>query len=318
MLDVSSKTGARVLSWSGDPAPKADALALRLAGGLHALARSEKSSELSGYYKAPARSCETGFIPCALEAIHREDADLLSWLDHAPQTNEVARSSAIYAGLCVIADRFGQSLELYELGCSGGLNLQCAEFGYTFNGELFGSKNSPLQLLPKWAGSLPPNVPVKVSGRYGCDLNPLYVASSSDCMKLIAYLWPDQPERIARVSAAIKLAQAGPPNLKKSGAGDWVDEVISDDSPQSITRVLYDTIAWNYFPQTEKDRIIHRVEQVGASATPDSPFAWLKFEFDGDQGPFLTLQTWSGDRSQDGVVRVLAKADPHVHTLEWI
>lgn len=37
MLDRSTRTGRTMLDWPGDPAPLADALALRLAGGLHAM-----------------------------------------------------------------------------------------------------------------------------------------------------------------------------------------------------------------------------------------------------------------------------------------
>ena len=48
MLDHSTRTGARILDWSGDPI--VDALPLRIAGGLNALARSGRDDVLSRLY----------------------------------------------------------------------------------------------------------------------------------------------------------------------------------------------------------------------------------------------------------------------------
>lgn len=48
VLDRSTAVGARVLDWSGDPI--ADALALRLVGGLNGLVRAGSLSELAALY----------------------------------------------------------------------------------------------------------------------------------------------------------------------------------------------------------------------------------------------------------------------------
>jgi len=310
-LDETTQTGMRVLEWEGDPAPKSDALALRLAGSLHALARSGANEALSKYYQTPSRSSETGFMPCVMHAIQQADEALLPWLDLAPQTNEVARASIIFAGLSVVAKRFGLPLNLYEMGCSGGLNLQCAQFGYVFGRERFGSSASPLQLAPQWQGKMPPRLNVSVASRRGCDLNPLSVCDPDAAAKLVAYLWPDQPARIARVEAAIEIARSDPPSLEKADAAEWVEKWFKPDDGEGAVRVLYDTIAWNYFPQVVKDRI-----KVGRLASERNPVAWLRFEFDeaSDDGPFLTLKTWP----VNGEPEVLASADPHVYGINWL
>ena len=49
-----------------------------------------------------------------------DEPDLLLWLDHPPQTNEVGRSAVLMSGLLVIADLFPQPVELLELGASAG------------------------------------------------------------------------------------------------------------------------------------------------------------------------------------------------------
>lgn len=129
-LDKSTQTGKRILEWQGDPQPKGDALALRLAGGLHALVRRGEYPELLEYYDNSKVASDASFISHVLSLIAQNDENLLSWLDNAPQTNEVARSSAIFAGLSVVAEQFKRPLGLFELGSSGGLNLQVASFGY--------------------------------------------------------------------------------------------------------------------------------------------------------------------------------------------
>jgi len=60
-LDDGTAVGARVLSWPGDPT--ADALPLRLAGGLHSLVLSGRASDL-GLPATPARSGEALGRPC--------------------------------------------------------------------------------------------------------------------------------------------------------------------------------------------------------------------------------------------------------------
>ncbi len=312
-LDKSTQTGKRVLEWQGDPHPKDDALALRLAGGLHAIVRRGDFPKLEKYYDTTSYSSDAGFIPLILSLITQKDAELLSWLDNAPQTNEVARSSIIFAGLSVIAEQYKKPISLFELGASGGLNLQVAEFGYEFLNEKFGVQNSSLNLTPKWEGSLPPRSNISIVSKRGCDLNPLSVEKNKDREKLIAYLWPDQKPRIERVNAAIKIARKSPPILDKADAADWVENEFVTAQNNDTVKVLFHTIAQNYFPQSVKNRIQAAMETAANQATEENPVAWLSFEFEGEGNPKLKLQTWP-----DAANRILATADPHVYSVNWI
>jgi len=311
-LDKSTQTGKRVLEWQGNPHPKGDALALRLAGGLHAIIRRNPHFELAQFYKKPENARHPDFIKYVLGFIRQNDEELVTWLDNAPQTNEVARSSIIFAGLSVISEKYHMPLSLYELGASGGLNLQCAEFAYQFDGKEFGNRTATLKLEPDWEGHTPPEDAVSVVTRRGCDLNPLSVTNDQDCEKLIAYLWPDQPGRIERVLAAVEIARHSPPRLDKADAADWVETVFTKSLVKGKVAVLYHTIAQNYFPRPVIKRIEAAIKMISNEATSETPLAWLSFEFEDRDDPQLRLRTWPDEKDL-----ILASADPHVYGVRW-
>lgn len=312
VLDESTKTGARILKWQGDPAPEKDALALRLAGALHALVRRGDIPALLPFYRGEKQIEKSEFIALVLQAIVERDAEISPWLDFAPQTNEVARSSVIFAGLSELSARYKLPMALYELGSSGGLNLQTAEYGYRFAGNIYGNAESTLQLTPDWEGPLPPQSAPQIFSRRGCDLNPLSVDEPADREKLVAYLWPDQPARIKRVENAIEIARKDPPIIDRADAASWVEKNFSEPGENDILRVLFHTIAWNYFPEETKNRITTAMNAAGRDATEKCPLAWLSFEFEEETRPALTVQTWPG-----GEVHVLGVADPHVYGIKW-
>ena len=131
--------------------------------------------------------------------------------------------------------------------------------------------------------------------------------------RLVAYVWPDQADRITRVEAAIALAQEDPPAIEAADAADWVDRVFGGPAESGVVRVLYHSIAFQYFPDEAKRRIASRMEVAGRLSTSETPLAWLAFEQRADKGPHLTLCLWPG-----GEEIVLAKGDAHGRKVEWL
>src|SRR5262245_58364618 len=101
-LDRGSAFGRRVLDWPNNPHP--DALALRCTGALNALARTGNEPPLSAAYPPAALDAERLWAAIA-GALQHHDAFLTAYLDSPPQTNEVARSSAILGGALHLAAR---------------------------------------------------------------------------------------------------------------------------------------------------------------------------------------------------------------------
>ncbi|MCF6315906.1 MAG: DUF2332 domain-containing protein [Marinosulfonomonas sp.] len=311
-LDRSTKTGRRVLDWQGRADALGDAVALRLAGALNALVRSGRLPELAAHY--PPNDLPDGAVltQAALAAIVEADKEICGWLGFPPQTNEVARSAVLYPGMCFIAQKTGLPLALYEVGASGGLNLFADRFAYQFGDARRGDSASGVVLSPEWSGAEPPVAEAKIVRRMGCDQSPLDVTREDHRNRLMAYIWPDQPTRIDRIKAALEIAQRDPPDMAMMDAADWVEAEIEKVPEAGVTRVLFHSIAYQYFPPAVKLRIVARMEAAGVLATLDAPLAWLAFEQHDDDGPRLTLRLWPG-----GKVQELAVAGAHVHAIDW-
>jgi len=309
MLDHGTRTGARILDWPGDPI--ADALPLRIAGGLHALARSGREELLTRYYTTHDLEAH----PILRQALAKWDDWLSPWLDGPPQTNEVARAGALWPGMLEIARRFGPDMEWIEIGSSAGLNLNMDRFGYQLGPTRTGDRLSAVQLSPAWTGPSPQAVPVHVHDRVGIDLNPLDVSDPVIAERMMAYIWPDQPQRLARADAAIRVAQANPPPLVKGDACLLLAPLLAEPQAEGRTRVIFHSIVLQYFPPDARAQVKDMIEAAGARSDAARPLAWLSMEFPAQVTEArLTLRSWPGD----GAETVLATVHPHGASVNWV
>ena len=137
----------------------------------------------------------------------------------------------------------------------------------------------------------------------------LRVNVAADQLRLIAYLWPDQPDRIARTRAAMALA---PVPVDKDDAVDWLERRLAAPWPGRL-HLIFHTIAWQYFPPATQARGRALIEAAGAAARSGAPLAWLTMEADADpNGAALVLRLWPGDRTV-----ALGRAGFHGQWVEW-
>jgi hypothetical protein len=292
----------QVLGWSGDPSSKADSVPLRLAGGLHALVLTNADPDLAAAYASP----DTDPTPAALVAIQRHPAPLLDWLKSPPQTNETRRSAVLIAAAHWLTARFGLPLVLSELGASAGLNLLWDHFALSVRGQTFGPDAPTLTLTPDWTGPLPPQSTPTILKRRGVDLNPLHPAT--DRLRLLAYLWADQSDRIARTRAALDLATTQRPQVDQDDAADWLESRLQTRHDGAL-HLIFHTIAWQYFPPETQSRARATMERAGQ----DRPLAHLSMEADDQpRGAALTLTLWPG-----GEILRIGRADFHGRWVDW-
>nr|WP_321163174.1 DUF2332 domain-containing protein [Sphingomonas sp. Leaf412] len=285
-----SATGRRVLDWPGEPV--ADALVLRLIGGLHALHRAGGDADLARMF---------GGDPGDVDAVLvRHDAALLPWLDGPPQTNEAARSAGLMTGLLHVVARTAQPVAVLEIGSSAGLNLLIGRMRFDLGGVKTGPVGSPLVIRPDWKGPPPPAASVTVASARGVDIAPVDVRDAAQAARLAGYVWVDAAERLDRLETGIAMIRADPVALDAGDAADWVEARLAEPQADGVTRVLMHSVVWQYLPPATQARIREAMAAAGARATAARPLAWVMMEPNRDLHRHeVRVRLWPGDRPME-------------------
>jgi hypothetical protein len=149
--------------------------------------------------------------------------------------------------------------------------------------------------------------------RAGCDREPIDIRDPGERLRLRAYVWADQSERLQRLDAALAVAMALPIRVERADADEWIERQLAEPVRGTLT-VVYHSIFWNYLDAAAQRRIADAVHAAGVRATTDAPLAWLRFELDGTQlTARLTWSQWPGPRDI-----LLAEADAHARSIRWL
>ncbi|WP_294192974.1 DUF2332 domain-containing protein [uncultured Sphingomonas sp.] len=285
-------TGRRVLDWPGEPV--ADALVLRLVGGLHALHRAGADPRLSEIFTGQVTDPER-ISTILRDTLAEHDAALLPWLDGPPQTNEVGRSAGLMTGLLHVAAHFGARMELLEIGSSAGLNLMIDRYRFDLGGVEVGPLDPALALKPIWRGAPPPAVSVAIERVRGVDIAPVDLRDDAHARRLQAYVWIEAVERQERLSRAIALRRASMVDLVQGDAADWVEARLAEPQPAGVTRVLMHSVVWQYLPPEGRSRIRDAMAAAGTRASAERPLAWVMMEPNRDLHRHeVRVQCWPG------------------------
>lgn len=296
-----------LFAWQGDASATGAAIALRFAGALHALVLLDKDAQLRAAYP-PHGVDDVALWQAVSGAMTRHSDHMLHWLQSPPQTNEVRRSAAMIAACHLLAARLpGLPFRISELGASAGLNLYFDHFALALpDGTTRGAADPVLTLTPDWTGPLPPRADVVIADRRGVDLNPLDPTDPAAVLRLRSYTWPDQPDRMARLDAALSVAR---PVVDKGDAAAWLDVRLAAPLPGHI-HLIYHTIAWQYFPTATDAACRAALHAAGACATPDAPVAHLWVEAKPDlPGATMRLTLWTRGASPE--ILELGRIDAH-------
>lgn len=298
--------------------PRADALALRLTGALHYAVLSGRAPALADVYPAARPDWRMDEVwPAARRFLEQDHAWTRAFIESPPQTNETRRAIGLLTAFLTIASEYDGPLELLELGASAGLNLNWDSFAYRAGGWAWNEQGAPL-IDTDWTGPAPP-LPkrIGVRARAACDQNPLDVRDPRQRLQLKSYIWPDQPERLARFDAAADLAALSDTHVERADAADWLAKKLSSRADDAAT-VVYHSVFFQYPPRETRNAITALIEAAGAAANPRAPLYWVRLEPEAVLGGpresvlmVIDLVSWPG-----GERRILATTDGHVRAIQ--
>lgn len=273
------------------------------------------------------------------------------------QTNEVGRSATLFPGLyqATVAASSAppgalRPLGIVEIGASGGLNLHPGAYGYRYTvsrradgagsgtstgsvaaGATYTSVGSRARLMLdcELRGDRVPPLPdgaLPVASAVGLDLAPVDLADPVAARWLEACQWPEQPERLARLRAAIALSQMDPPEVVQGDAVDDVRRLVEQVPPEALP-VVTSTWVLTYLPVARQRALMQVMDEIGA----DRDVAMVLSEQperipgldvpprpdgqpDGRATALFRLEWRAGERT---AVR-LADQHPHGNWLEWL
>ena len=159
---------------------------------------------------------------------------------------------------------------------------------------------------------MPPTDLPQIVARRGVDLNPVDPLTPEGRLRLLAYLWPDQPDRLKRTEGAIAVAADNEAELARDDAGVWLTNALAHRQPGTL-KLVFHTIAWQYFPETTRAMAEAALANAAAVATVDAPLARLSMENADGRAAAVTLTTWPG-----GQERLIARADFHGRWIDWL
>lgn len=292
-----------------------DAMPLRLLGGLHDLVLSGDDPALAATYPQPGRQADaaTAWLAARTALIGHQDR-IAAFMTHEPQTNEVRRSACLAPGFLTIAKATGLPIRAFEVAASAGLNLNWDSYFYRFGDTAWGDPAASVVMDTEWTGAAPPvEARVEVIERAACDRRPGDLADPVQRRRLLAYVWPDQFERLDRIRAAIALALALGVTVEAADAVAWSARVAAPRA--GAATVLYHSVFWQYMPAESQAALTQVIAGHGAAAKRDAPFAWLRMEPPPDHmtNMELRLTLWPG-----GEDRVLALVHPHGAWVKWL
>jgi hypothetical protein len=314
-IEAGGPTAKLLADWPTNP--RADALALRLTGAAHAAALTNRDPELARLYPASNPEWRMDEIwPHVRDLFDRERAWAHAFIQSAPQTNEIRRSIALLAGFLHFAQGWRGPLDMLEIGASAGLNQNWDRFAYRPRDWSWGA-DSPVVVDTDWNGAPPPvDAPINVRSRAACDLNPLDIADKAQLLQLKSYVWPDQPERLARFDGAVALALAHNTKVDRADAAIWLKQKLDARAADAAT-IVYHSVFLQYPPPESRRAITDAIAEAGARATREAPLVWVRLEPEAltDNIPdslrmVLDITIWPG-----GERKILAYTDGHVRTV---
>ena len=305
-------------------APEQQQLPVLLFAAVHDLLLRGDAPDLAAHYPnlrigtATGDACElfVGFV-------HDREPELAAIIaSRTTQTNEVGRCASFLPVLAAVDAECGPIAHV-DIGTSAGLNLLFGRYHYEYQpgGEV--GLDSPVRLVCGTKGAVPvPTSMPRIVSAIGLDQSPIDVTDPEQTRWLEACVWPDQPERFDRLVAALELAVADPPDVRR---GDAVGDLAALVREAAAAGHPVVTNSWvlNYLDLTARREYLDTLDRLGgeidlswvlAEAPAQTPGLPIPTTDPPEEVTVLSLVTW---RSGRRAVTRLATTHPHGRWLNW-
>ena len=234
-------------------------------------------------------------------------------LTHSTQTNEPGRCAVLLPGLSA----FASPLALIEVGASAGLCLFPDRYRYRYRTRAEAEHcvgAGPVELVCDVDGPVPlPDRLPDIRWRAGLDLNPLDAASDTDCDWLRALVWPEQRDRLDRLSSALSMVAAERPRIDTAHAIDGLANLVGAAST-GCTVVVFHSAVLAYLAADERSRFTDMLQELRRRAAVE----WIS-----NEGAGVVPGTDVIDRSDGRFVlshngSPIALTGPHGQSLTWL
>lgn len=238
-------------------------------------------------------------------ATSRADELAAVMLERRTQTNEPGRCASLLPVLAL----FSGPLAIIEVGASAGLCLNITQYSYDYGmRRIPGADPQAPTMRCSVLGGHPELAMPDVTWAAGIDLNPLDPAEAADRSWLECLVWPDQPERAARLFAALDTAVRFPVPVH---AGDLIEQLprLLEQAPPDATPLVFHSAVLAYADDAARARfaaLVHALdvtwvanEAPGVVVDADPPTY--------DTAPFVL--TVNGER--------VAYTHPHGDWIDW-
>jgi hypothetical protein len=309
---------------------------LILLAAVHHLLLGGERHPLASYYATVvggvAREVDDGLYPAfaAFVDAHRPRlADLVS--TRTTQTNEARRTVVTLPALGLVSRAAEAPLALLEVGASAGLNLLVDRYGFRIGEIAAGPEDAAVRVSCAVEGEVGPPVPrsLKVGWRLGLDLNPLDVRDPQTRDWLRALVWPEHPDRLELLDAALEVARRDPPLVLR---GDLVDDLapLAAQAPMGTALTVITTWTLAYLEPERRRAFIARLGEIAAArgepvwliaGEAQSVLASLEIGLaemppEGFGPSTLSLHRFHADGGREH--RLLAHAHPHGRWIRWL
>ena len=307
-------------------APETQQIPVLLFAGVHHLLLQGLGPELAAHYPNLAAGPAVGDPTQLFRAFALDHAAALTALvsTRHTQTNEVGRCAQFVPPFGLLADEVSE-LAHVDVGTSAGLNLLLPRYRYDYgDGRTVGGPSTvmlPCEQRGDIAVPVPERMPT-ITRSIGLDLMPIDVLDDDQVRWLEACVWPDQADRFARLVAAIDLARADPPDVRR---GDAVHDLaaVVDEAAVHGHPVVTNSWVLNYLPHDVRVAYVAELDRIGAGldlswviaeAPAQTPGLPVPTTEPAEEITVVSLVRWRGGQR---TTERLATTHPHGYWLRW-